>query len=68
MRLNHSPTDADLQPACCCNSQVKLSTNTATLFVADPIRSCIDTVIHIFPTPLFPFVHPLFFSSAPFDE
>lgn len=67
MRLNYSRADADLQPACCSNSEAKLSTNAVTLFATDPIRSCIDPAIHISFSPLFRSPFP-YFSSAPFDE
>ncbi len=69
IRMTHSPTDADLQPARCCNSEGKLCANTATLFATDPIRSRIDPVLHVFLSPRFPlFILSFIFSSSPFDE
>lgn len=53
-------------PACCFNSEAKLSTNTATLFATDPIRSWIDTMIHSFAVLASSLIS--YFYSTAFDE
>ena len=69
VRLNYSPADPDLPPACCSSSKAKISINTATLLATDLIKSCTDPVIVLsllsLPLPRSPFPS---FSSVPFDE
>lgn len=71
MKLNYSPADTDLQPACCSNYESKLSADTVTLFATDPIT--VDPARCRYATYfsllfLLPLVTLSLFSSVPFDE